>query len=103
MKLINKKEFAKAALVENLGTFMVHVSFLSLRPKITIHPALTAQIALLLAEKITVLAKYADFADIFSNELAKVLPERTNISKHAIELVDDKQLLYRPIYSLNPI
>ena len=48
-------------------------------------------------------AEYADFANVFSNELAEVFPEKTGINKHAIELVDDKQLPYRLIYSLGPV
>ena len=37
--LIDKKEFAKAALDKNIEAFVVHVSSLSLRSKMTIHPA----------------------------------------------------------------
>ena len=40
-----------------------------------IHVAQEAQIASLLAEEVTVLAEYSDFAYIFSNESVKVLPE----------------------------
>ena len=100
IELINKKEFAKAPLDENIEVFVVYVSFLSLRSKMTIHPAWEAQIALLLTKKITVPAKYLDFADVFSKKSAEVLPKYTGINKHAIELEDDKQLLYGPIYSL---
>ena len=39
VELIDKKEFAKAALDENIETFVMHVSSLSLGSKITIHPA----------------------------------------------------------------
>ena len=31
------------------------------------------------------------------------LPKNTGINKHAIELQDDKQLLYKLIYSLGPM
>ena len=55
---------------------------------------------MLLAEKITVLVEYADFANFFSKKLAKVLPERTGINKHTIELEDSKQPSYKLIYSL---
>ena len=44
--------------------------------------------------------KYSDFVDIFSSELASKLFEHTRINDHAIELVDDWQTLYGPIYSL---
>ena len=39
VKLINKKKFAKAALDENIETFVVYVSSLNLGSKMTIHPA----------------------------------------------------------------
>ena len=36
----------------------------------------------------------------FSEEKALVLPERTELNEHAIDLEDSKQPPYRPIYSL---
>ena len=77
---------------------MVYVTFLTL--KMSIYSAWKAQIALLIAKKITVLDEYADFAGFFLKKLAKILFERIGINKHAIKLVDDKQPLYGPIYSL---
>ena len=74
VELIDKKEFAKAALDENIEAFVIHVSSLSLGSKMTIHPAREDQIALLLAEKVIVPAEYSDFADIFSKESAEMLP-----------------------------
>ena len=88
---INKKEFAKAALDENIEAFVVHVSSLSLGSKMTIYPAWEAQIAFLVTEKVTVPAKYSDFADVFFKKSAKVLLKRTGINEHAIELEDGKQ------------
>ena len=52
---------------------MVYISFLG--SKITIHPAREAQMALLLVEKVTVLAKYLDFTDVFSEKSADILTE----------------------------
>ena len=69
----------------------------------TIHPACKAQIALFIAKKVTVFIKYSDFANIFSKELAKVLPKHTRINKHAFELEEDKQSPYKLIYSLRPV
>ena len=103
VEFIDKKEFAKAVLDENIKAFVVHVSSLSLRSKMMIHPAQEAQIASLLAEKVIVPAKYSDFANVFSKESAEVLPECIEINKHAIELEDSKQPLYGPIYSLGPV
>ena len=103
MELINKKEFAKAPLDENIEAFVMHVSFLSLGSKMTIYPARKAQIALVLAKEVTVPAEYSDFADVFSKKTAKVLPKRIGINKHAIKLEDGKQPPYWLIYSLSPV
>lgn len=75
MELIDKKEFTKAALDENAEAF----------------------------EEVTVPAEYSDFADVFSKKSAAVLPERTDLNEHAIELREGKQPPYGPIYSLGPV
>ncbi len=75
MELIDKKEFTKAALDENVEAF----------------------------EEVTVPAEYSDFADVFSKKSAAVLPERTDLNEHAIELREGKQPPYGPIYSLRPV
>ena len=58
---------------------------------------------LLLLKKVIVSAKYSDFADVFSEKLANVLPEQIRINQHAIKLEKGKQSPYRLIYSLKPI
>ena len=103
VELINKKEFAKAVLDQNIEAFVVYMSSLSLKSKITIYPAWKAQIALLLNKEVTIPAKHSDFANVFSKKLAEVLQECTEINKHAMKLEDGKQPPYRPIYSLGPI
>lgn len=49
-----------------------------------------------------VLSKYAEFANDF---LPKLIAEllKYGINDHAINLVDDRQPLYSPIYSLEPV
>ena len=101
VELIDKKEFAKAALDENSETFVVHVASLNLVPGI--HPDREAQIASLLTEEVKIPDKYSDFTDVFSEEKALVLPERTEFNEHAIDLEDGKQPPYGPIYSLGPV
>ena len=80
---------------------MIHVA--SLKSKMTIYLACKGQIALFIAKKFIVLTKYSDFADVFSEELAEVLPKYTRINKHAIELEEGKQPPYGPSYSLETI
>ena len=87
---------------------MVYVAALKVLLKsaeITIHPARVAQIAALKQDKapIKVLPKYADYADVFSFDLAMELLENIGINKHAIKLEECKQPSYRPIYSLGPV
>ena len=88
---------------EIVEVFIVYVSFLSLRLKITIYLARKAQIAILRAEKVPFLAKYADFDNLFLMELARVLPKQTGINKPTIQLHKGKQPLYKAIYSLSPM
>ena len=78
---------------------MVYISVLG--SKITMQPVRKAQMALLLAKKITVPGKYLDFANIFLEKLATILPEQTKVNKHAIKVEKGNQPFYRPIYSLD--
>ena len=55
--------------------FLLYMSFLALMLKMIIHIAWEAQIALLLAKEITVLAKYTNFINVFWKKLVKVLPK----------------------------
>ena len=53
VEIIDKKEFTKAALDENVEAFVVHVTSLSLN-SMPIHPAREAQIALLVIEEVQI-------------------------------------------------
>ena len=66
-------------------------------------PTREAQLALVLAKEVTVSTEYSDFADVFSEKSANVLPERTGANEHAIKLKEGKQPPYGPIYSLGPV
>ena len=101
IELINKKEFAKAALYENSEIFVVYVAFLSLVPGI--YPDKEAQIASLPTEEVKILDKYSDFTEVLSKEKALIIPERTEFNEHTIDLEAGKQPPYWPIYSLGPV
>ncbi len=105
VELIGKKKFAVAALDPEHEAFVVHVAALSVDSGDEVHPLRKAQIAHLKADEVPtkIPSKYADFADIFSLKLAAKLPEHTGINNHAIEVVDDRQPLYGPIYNLGPV
>ena len=102
--LINKKEFAKTELDENFETFVVHVASLRSTP-LDVYPSGRPQISGLIAEETPtrVPNEYANFADVFSPDLAAELPEHTGINDHTIKLVDDQQPPYGLIYSLGPV
>ena len=50
-----------------------------------------------------VLAEYINYNNIFSAENATELLDYTGINNHTIKLVEYKQPLFGPIYSLGPI
>ncbi len=105
VELIGKKEFVAVALDLEHEAFVVHVAALSVDLGDEVHPSRRVQIAHLKADEALteVPNEYADFADVFSPKLAAELPEHTGINDHAIELVDDRQPPYGPIYSLKPV
>ena len=103
IELINKKEFAKAALDEEFKTFVIYiVALVALLAKMTIYSSHIALISILkhVEALIKVLIKQDDYVNIFLFDLAIKLPENTSINQYAIELEKDKQLLYESIYSL---
>lgn len=67
-----------------------------------IHPFWVAWIAALQWDNILtkILAKYSDYATIFSFKLAMELLRHPDMSEYAIELIEGKQLSYRPIILL---
>ena len=71
----------------------------------SIHPSRAPLLAALQQDKAPteIPSEYADYADVFSFDLAMELPENTGINEYAIELVEGKQPPYGPIYSLSPV
>ena len=107
VELVRKKEFAAAVLNPKHKTYVVHIPPLSSTPFIVfnVHLLRRPQISDLIATKALtkVSAKYLDFANISSSDLASKLSKHTGINNHAIKLVDSQQLSYGPIYSLGPV
>lgn len=64
LELIDKKEFVKVVLDENIEVFMMHVTSLSLS-LILIHPARKPQIALIIVKKVKISTKYLNFNNVF--------------------------------------
>ncbi len=87
----------------------MNVAALELPTPMLIHPSRALQVledptlAALQWDKASteIPAKYSDYADVFSSDLAIELPENTEINEHAIELIEGKQPPYKPIYALS--
>ena len=103
VEIIDKREFAAAALNADDETFVVHVAALAEPTTMPIHPSRQAQVAALTSEETGIPVEYSDFSNVFSSDSAAELPEHTGINDHLINLLNDKQPLYGPIYSLGPV
>ena len=91
-------------------TYIVHVKSVSSDASLisfllNVYPSQKPQIFSLITKETPtkVSAKYLDFADVFSLDLAFKLPEHTGINDPAIKLVNSQQPPYGPIYSLRPV
>ena len=108
---MGKKEFVAAALNLEHETYVIHVGSISSdtlpsSSLFNVHPSQRPQISGLIAENTStkVPAKYSDFADVFSLDLASKLLKYNEINDHAIDLVEGcQQPPYGPIYSLGPV
>ena len=108
VKLIGKKKFAATILDPRYETFVVYIASLespSNNQERNIHLFRKVQIAALVANNTltSISTEYSNFADDFSPKLVSNLSEYIGINNHAIELVDNWQLLYEPIYSLGSV
>ena len=100
VEIIDKKEFVAAVLNANDEIFMVHIAALAEPTNIPIHLSRQAQVAVLTSEETGIPVKYSDFSNIFFLDSAAELSKHTRINDHPINLLDDKQAPYGPIYSL---
>ena len=103
VEIIDKKEFAAAALNEDNKIFVVHVAALAVPTTISIHLSCQAQVAELTSEQTGIPTEYSNFSNVFSSDSATEPAEHTGIKDHPIDLLDNKQPPYGPIYSLGPV
>lgn len=68
---------------KNIKAFVVYIS--TLISNMTIYLACNAQIASLFVKKVTVLAKYSDFANVFSKKSKEVFSRCIGSNKPAIK------------------
>lgn len=101
MELIRNEQFVAATLNPENGIFVVHV-IVFISSSSDVYFLWQAKIVLLKADEapITVLNKFADFANVFLPDLAIKLLEYIGINNYIINVIDSKQSPYGPIYSL---
>ena len=100
MEIIDQTEFAAATLNADDKTFVVHVPDLAEPTTMPIYSSSPAQVAALMSEETVIPVEYSNFFNVFFSDSAAELPEHTGINDYLINLLDNKQLPYSPIYSL---
>lgn len=102
IKIIDKKEFFKIATNKSFKIFVIYIAVLKVS-KMRIFPFLVAEVAFLLADKALIknFFNYLDYDNINLVDFAIKLLKYNGINNSIIEQVEDKQLFYWPIYSLN--
>ena len=113
VELVGKKKFAAVAFDLEHEIYVVYIGSVSSDAlpsssphKLIVYPFHRPQVSGLIAkEALTkVPAKYSNFADIFSLDLASKLLKHIRINNYAIKLVKGyQQPFYGPIYSLEPV
>ena len=104
VQINNPKELIIAVLDINSEIFMVYVAIWK-QEEMPVYSKKEAQVGALLFDKAftEVPTEYSDHNNVFSAENAAELPENIGINDHAIELEEDKQSSFGPIYSLELI
>ena len=103
VEIIDKREFTVTALNTNNKTFVIHIVALAEPITMLIYPSCQAQVTVLTSKETGIPAKYSDFSNVFFSDSAAELSEHTRINDYFINLLDDKQVPYGPIYSLGPV
>lgn len=103
--LIEPEDFAELALNKDSDCFVVHAHQVISANEPSVHRdrrELIAQADIATATTVELPAEYSEYSDIFSDSGAAGLPPY-GVADHAIDLVDDKQPPYGPIYNLNEV
>ena len=103
VEIIDKMKSIVAALNADDESFVVHVAALGEPITIPIYPSCQAQVASLMSKETGISAKYSDFSNVFSSDFPAKLLKHKKINDHPINLLDNKQPPYGPIYSLDLI
>lgn len=100
MEVIDWKKYATTTLDKNKEAFVVHVTFF-----FSFNDYHKVQLVLLFTNDvfITMLSEYFKFADVFFAKCAIEFLKFTGINDYTIDLIENQQLFYKPVYNLEPI
>lgn len=87
-EIIDKKEFAAAALNKLDETIVIYMAAFSLGSNV--HPSRQVQITLLDVKEVTIPSKYTDYTNVFSPNSTAELLEHTGINNYPIDLINNK-------------
>ena len=90
VEIIDKREFAAAALNADNENFVVYIVVLVKSTTILIYSSCQAQVTTPTSEETGISAEYSDFSNVFSSNSAAELLEHTRINNHPINLLDDE-------------
>ena len=99
VELIEPEDVIQQVLEESAQAYLCHVIMIEGCPP-QVHLSRIARISSATTEPVKIPEAYNDFEDVFSTKNAGHLPVHED-HDHAIDLVDDKQPPYGPIYSLS--
>ena len=103
MEIIDKKKFVVVVPNVDKEIFVVHIAVLVESTIMPIYLFRQVEVAALTSEETEIHNEYFDFSNVFSSDSVAELPEHTRINDHLINLLDNKQPPYGPIYSLGPV
>ena len=103
VNIIKLEDFAELAINKNANCFAIHVSQVMSANEPSMHQDRQDHIARAnVARTVNLPSEYVKYFDIFSNSDTAELPSHEP-TDHVIDLIDEKQPSYGPIYSLNEV
>ena len=103
VNIIKSENFAELAINKNADYFAIHASQVMSANEPSIHQDRQDHIARAnVARTVNLSPEYIEYFDVFSDSDAAELPSHES-ADHVIDLIDEKQPPYGPIYSLNEV
>ena len=101
VEIIRRKKFAIAALNVDSKIFIIHIATIVEFTIMLIYFFYKTPVALLKRTKISI--KYSNISNFFYSDFSLKLLKQKRINNYSINLLDDQQLVYSLICSLEPV